>query len=153
MKKKPEYKLRQEMYHHLKKPNDLLKDEFWIYTFDKDERIISDIIDYFTKPVNLLIYPGKSYAVAIIYAKLLRKYWDIPIMHSLKDPDLLYGNDRFFIPYTPSVSDKIYNHTLFVSYDPKLSQVAKTIDYFHEEFFLKPNQYFNNSHIINTTND
>ena len=147
-----EYKLRQEMFHHLFKPDDRIEDHNWLYRYSTIEQLVVDITDYFTIPVETLLYPSKSYAVAIIYAKLLRKYFVVPVLESLMDENLLYGNDRFFEPYSVGFASEVYNRVIFLPFDENLPQVAKTIEYFKQEFFLYPNPYFDNSSIINTTN-
>ena len=147
-----DYKLRQEMFHHLFNPDDRIEEHPWLYRYSTQQQLVDDIKDYFTVPVETLLYPSKSYAVAVIYAKLLRKYFGVPVLESLRDPDLLYGNDKFFEPYQTGFSADVYNSVIFLPFNVDLPQVAKTIEYFKQEFFLYPNPYFNNSSIINTTN-
>ena len=96
------------------------------------------LIDYLgTEP--LLIYPVKSYAVAIIYSLLLEKEYKIGFWDSIANPLLLSANDRFFVPYT-------LNKTLYkqcISYYGKNniltieSNTVKIItSYFYEEFIF-----------------
>ena len=146
-----EYKLRQEMYHNLNKPSDLIgtTNHKWTWDLLDDEELVQRIIEYFTIPVAKLSYPSKSYAVAVIYAKLLNKYFKVPVLKALRDKDLLYGNDKFFIPYDNKNSADIYDRVLLKPINWKLPQVMATEQYFKEEFYLLPNPYFNNSNIIN----
>lgn len=146
---KEEYKLRQEMYHNLNKPDDDIKEEPWLFCLDSNDQLVNDITEYMTVPVEKLLYPSKSYAVALIYAKLLHKYFGIRVLTSLKDPELLFKNDSFFVPYKVGVSADIYKRVIFLPIKPELPQVAKTINYFRQEFYLYPNQFFNNSNLIN----
>ncbi len=153
---KPEYKLRQEMYNNLYQIDDRigLDGHPWAYCIDDDERLVADILEYFTIEIShVLLYPSKSYAVAVIYAKLLNKYFGIPVLEALKDPHLLYDNDRFFVPYRAGGSADIYNRVLLQPINWDLPQVKTTVNYFMEEFLLVPNPYFDNSNIINTKNN
>ena len=143
-----DHKIRQEMFHRLEPYDDIIEQE------DYDLRmpaiipeVISGVRDYFTKPLDTLIYPDKSYAVAIIYATLLERYFGVPLMKSLEDPDLLFGNDQYFVPYEPIITRLIYDEILdeFPPFDEEIPQVAATINYFKREFYLVPNPYFDNT--------
>lgn len=149
----PEYKLRQEMYHKLNKPSDIIgsPEHKYVWKIGTDEELVQAIVDYFTIPVTLLEYPSKSYAVAVIYAKLLRQYFGVPVLESLKDPKLLHGNDLFYIPYGKT-SAEIYDQVLFRPINWNLPQTIATVQYFKEEFYLIANPYFDNSNVINTGN-
>lgn len=138
------------MYHYLFCPDDSLKELPWVYTLGDDDALIKSVQEYFTQPVSVITYPSKAYAVAVIYAKLLKRFFGVPIIESLKDDHLLYGNDRFFSPYEFGKTDYIYKNVLFIPIQTRLPQVASTIDYFYDEFFIKPNEYFDNSTLINT---
>ncbi len=153
---KPEYKLRQEMYHSLYPVDDRIGEggHPWAYCIDDDDRLVQDIVDYFTVEIShVLLYPSKSYAVAVIYAKLLNKHFGIPVLEALKDPKLLYDNDRFFVPYEAGGSAEIYNRVLLKPINWDLPQVKTTVQYFMKEFLLVDNPYFDNSNIINTKNN
>lgn len=146
----PEYKLRQDMYHSLYTPGDGLDGLEWVYTHCDSDMLISQINEYFTKPVYVINFPAKSYAVAVIYAKLLKWFFGVPIIQSLKDENLLFGNDRFFTPYKQGENSDIYEAVLFTPIKTSLPQVVATIYYFYDEFFIRPNVYFDNSTLINT---
>ena len=133
-----EWKVRQQTYHNFNDLDDLLSSKPHTITTPTETELISDIVEYFTIPVSQLIYPSKSYAVAIIYSKLLGTYFNENFYESLNDPHLLYNNDKYFKPYD---SDKpIYDKVLsnidldFGSDIPP--QVVTTIDYFKKEFYI-----------------
>ena len=71
-----EWQVRQQIYHQLVPFNeigDALEDQIIREEFNKNE-IIKAAIEYPTVQREYLSYPGKSYAIAITYAKLLEKY-------------------------------------------------------------------------------
>lgn len=94
------------------------------------------LIEYLrTEP--LLIYPLKSYAVAIIYSLLLEQEYNIGFWDSISNPLLLCNNDIFYIPYNQN--KKIYKTTIdFYGKENILSINSNTIkiisSYFYEEF-------------------
>ena len=52
----------------------------------------------FFETKSKLIYPAKSYFVAIVYARLLEQYFSIPFLKALNLNDLL-PDDEWYIPY------------------------------------------------------
>ena len=134
-----EWKNRQAIYHRMNTPDDLLSTKSIIvreYDAD-DEDLIDDIIDYFYTPSDLLIYPAKSYAVALIYTQLLVDYFDENFYTVLNDEKLLYGNDSYFVPYhnAKHIYDTVLSHVA-LSFENPTPQVQTTIDYFKEEFYI-----------------
>lgn len=132
-----DFKVRQILYNKLN-PHDDFVDEFKIIT-DK-EMIIDYGIRYFREDLPELIYPSKSYSVAIIYAYLLQKHFNEGFFESLNDPELFCSNDKFFVPYSsdPRTYDAIIKGIDLWSQDFSLNtaieQVATTIHYFKQEF-------------------
>lgn len=107
---------------------------------------IHEIEKYFTQELTTLVYPAKSYAVALIYSTMLEDYFGVDRMESLADPNLLYRNDRFFKPYDDTTKN-IYDAVIpqFPPFDAQNIQVRTTIESFKREFYLNPNPYFNNT--------
>lgn len=140
-----DYKLRQRMYHHLEPIDDYIDDKPFVVVDVPGAELIEQIISYFQRPSKQLIYPAKSYAVAIIYARLLNQYFSVPILKALDDPDLFLGNDKFFVPYNRAkfIYDVVLERNL--SINTNLPQVRTTVDYFMKEFYLIPNPYFDNA--------
>lgn len=94
-----EWKVLQEVYHRLNPQHeDDLKNFDIIMLKDKQE-IIKHAIEYLYDNEKGFVYPSKSYIVAIVYADYISERWDINFFELLNDPDLLYGNDPFFVTY------------------------------------------------------
>lgn len=90
------YKLYQRIYNDLVKDHeDDLKHTPWVL----DDEIVENAIRYFEKAEFPLVYPAKSYSVAVIYAKLIEEKYGIPLRETLDDEDLFLGGDEFFKPY------------------------------------------------------
>ena len=107
----------------------------------KDDEIADQVIEFFIEG-SVLVYPTKSYFVALVYAacmlKYFPKYFD-NIIDPLRCYDLL-DNDDFFRPYsekTRSIYDKVLQyleqHRIEI-----LDYVStkKTHNYFREEFLI-----------------
>lgn len=102
------------------------------YTFDYNN-IDEQVIDFF-KNGSKLIYPAKSYFVAIIYAKCLEKYFQIDFYESLNDIDLL-PDDCYFSTYNQNkdIYDNIIENIEDIwQYD----SIMKTVTYFKKEFLI-----------------
>jgi hypothetical protein len=132
-----EWKVRQHLYHRLDNPADFI--EYKDTAFSDD--VVADIVKYFTEPISkTLVYPAKSYAVAMIYARLLEKYFDEDFLTALDDPSLLYGNDQHFVPYHRSAA--IYDAAIIAVSERNawnveesdFEQVRTTVECFHREF-------------------
>lgn len=107
-----------------------------VVPMSKNELI--NMVILFFKTESLLIYPAKSYFVAIVYAKLLEKYFSISFLEALNIDDLL-PDDKWYVPYLKDkyVYDKIINKIPkdFLS----LPSTRKTTKYFEEEFLIGAN--------------
>lgn len=99
-----------------------------------NENVVEQVIEFF-KTESKLIYPAKSIFVAIVYARCLERYFDIPFKEALNIPDLL-EDDMFFQPYKAipdiydEVVDKVGNIWLY-------SSIEKTVGYFKKEFLIE----------------
>jgi len=137
-----EYKLRQQLFYKLFGSQDLgdrLEKEVIVEEFE-ESLIIKRAEEYFTVQTSTLYYPGKSYAVALIYALLLEKEFGEDIYVSLDDEDLLW-DDPYFKPY--SVAKNIYDALLkkiprdfYHKKESYTENLSMTIDYFYQEFLL-----------------
>ena len=135
-----EWKIRQQIYNDIIVITDFAEDyDVPIFIDDTSEQhIINHIVDYFTIPVAELIFPAKSYAVAIIYAKLITHYFNEDFYEILNDPTLLYENDKYFMPYMKA--QNIYDQALSQipnDLNIELPQIQATINFFEDEFFIK----------------
>lgn len=99
------------------------------------------VCTYFTHEWEKLVYPAKAFAVALVYAKLIERYFGADLYVALNDPDLLLG-DRFFSPYSshPRIYDRsieiLTAEKLWEFEDSALPQVQSTVGYFKREFWL-----------------
>ena len=100
-----EWKIKQEIYHRLNKEHDDdLNDKDIIIT----ENVVDDAVRYFNETDIGWIYPSKSYMVALCYAHWLSEDYGGSQLLYLDDPDLLYGNDPYFKPYSEDSMTYIY---------------------------------------------
>ena len=90
------YKQYQELYASLVMEHE---DAFCKMPWEESSEIVQPALDYFKEQKFPLIYPAKSYAVAIIYATLIEKEYGFPLRETLNDPDLFLGQDDFFVTY------------------------------------------------------
>ena len=99
-----------------------------------EEGIIDTVISFF-RTESQLIYPAKSYFVAIVYARMLELCFNIPFYTALDTSDLLI-EDNYFKPYTKDKTtyDSIINEV--GTHIEKYEASRKTIAYFKEEFLV-----------------
>ncbi|MEE2671828.1 MAG: hypothetical protein VYA54_08960 [Bdellovibrionota bacterium] len=104
-----------------------------------EEELVKYACQYFVED-SKVIFPAKSYAVAVIYAKLISKYFNEDFFDVLGDQDLFIGTDKFFRPYNEQkevynqIVDFLIQHDLVNFEESNISQVLKTVDYFKAEF-------------------
>ena len=107
--------------------------DYTVKKYGSDEELVNEIVDFFISG-SKLIYPAKSYFVAIVYAKLLEEYFNENFYNCLNDKELL-PDDYFFIPYNRNRN--VYNAVLSRIGDPLEYKAAeKTKEYFYQEFLL-----------------
>lgn len=99
-----------------------------------DEHLVGIIVEFF-KTESRLIYPAKSYFVAIVYAKMLERYFDIPFYKALNTEDLLI-DDRYFKRYedNPYIYDEVLK--IIPGNFLELPSTEKTRKYFIQEFLI-----------------
>ena len=112
---------------------------------DHIEHIAHDAIKYIIGCTTdePLLYPGKSYAVALCYSYNISKHFGGDMLDILADADLLYGNDPFFYPYIEDEDKAIYDLIIKKGVEPMLEtpefwseNFKKTFEYFQKEFLL-----------------
>lgn len=97
--------------------------------------VVQQVISFFENK-SLLIYPAKSYFVAIIYAKCMQYYFNVNFYDALDDDELLIY-DKYFVKYSlskciyDSILQKININTIL---DCESAQT--TINYFKNEFLI-----------------
>lgn len=102
------------------------------YIFNNDN--VEDQVVNFFLTESELIYPAKSYFVAIVYAKCLEKYFGGSFSEYLNDPELL-PDDTYFKVYSQDKStyDNIINRIGDIWQYPS---ICKTVNYFKKEFLI-----------------
>lgn len=104
------------------------------HQFLSNKELVNQVIEFF-KTESLLIYPAKSYFVAIVYAYCLNKYFNQDFYEILDDKDLL-PDDKYFIRYSENhiVYDKIIQS---IGNIWQYKSIEKTVKYFKQEFLIK----------------
>lgn len=131
-----DWKIRQEMYHRLHRVEDYTDD---MNTFDirvDYDSIIEDVKTYMALPTEESgwLYPAKSYIVAVCYAKWLSEDFDEDFYELLNDPDLLYGNDPYFVVYNKDPDT--YEEVIKAMETTEGSLIADIKKYYLDEFML-----------------
>lgn len=105
------------------------------YKYINDSTLVKDVLIFF-QTESKLEYPAKSYFVAIVYAYLLEKYFNVPFKEALSQKDLLL-DDYNFVPYQKNkpVYDAILSKITLTDIDV-LPSTQKTYQYFKEEFLI-----------------
>jgi len=128
------WKIQQSIYHKL---NQLHDDDLSLHDVKLDPEIIKNAILYFKTTELGWVYPAKSYVVGICYAKWLKQYFAENFYQSLNDPDLLFGNDPYFVIYEKDKNtyDEILNNIGF-DFDETMGIIPDIKKYFIEEFLI-----------------
>jgi hypothetical protein len=100
-----------------------------------ETEIIENALRFVTSAEEHTTYPAKSYMVAVIYAKLLEEVYGENFYEVLNDPELLNGQDRFFIPYEedPETYDAIKFRLETIPNWKESGWVPYTVNYFYLE--------------------
>lgn len=102
------------------------------YIFNNDN--VEDQVVNFFLTESELIYPAKSYFVAIVYAKCLEKYFGGNFFEYLNDSELLPDDTYFKIYFQDkSTYDNIINRIGDIWQYPS---ICKTVNYFKKEFLI-----------------
>ena len=104
------------------------------YIYLRDDELADLVIGFFVGG-SQLIFPAKSYFVAIIYAHLLSVHFKVPFYEALDQEDLLLG-DKYFVRYSDhkNVYDKIIEGVGNIWECPS---IRPTVDYFNKEFLIE----------------
>lgn len=126
-----DYKERRKLSYLINTFDDIDLD--YIYIKQSKEDLVKLIIKFFNTE-SLLIYPAKSYFVAIVYAKCIEKYFHINFYDALNDEELL-PDDKYFKTYDESkdIYDKVLESIGDIyQYD----SIDKTVKYFKQEYLI-----------------
>ena len=140
-----EWKYRRACFYSTRNDQDfddyLNEDDIEIIERFDDEDIMEDAILYLTTHREALYYPGKSFAIAVIYANKINEHFGDDVRETLKDPDLLF-DDPYFEPYNENTED-IYEEILGklgdgvgFEVDENLPYLQRTLDYCEQELML-----------------
>lgn len=131
---KEEWKIKQEIYHRLNQSHD---DDLSLHDIEISNDIVGNAIKYFTTNELGWVYPAKSYVVAICYARWLTEHYGGVFYDYLEDPELLHGNDPYFVTYSrdPGTYHAILN-VVGWAFNEELGIVPDVKKYFTEEFML-----------------
>ena len=126
-----DYKERRKLSYLINAFDDIDLD--YIYIKQSKEDLVKLIIKFFNTE-SLLIYPAKSYFVAIVYAKCIEKYFHINFYDALNDNELL-PDDKYFKTYDESKD--IYDKVLESIGDIyQYGSIDKTVKYFKQEYLI-----------------
>ena len=115
--------------------NKSFKDDLNYEDLKYSEDIVDDVLMHFSQYVDEWIYPAKSYVVGICYAKWLEQDFGEDFYEVLDDPELLYGNDPYFVPY--SEDEQIYDAILKeLDFKEEIGMVPDIYEYYREEMFF-----------------
>ena len=129
-----DWKVRQEIYH---RTNQVHGDDLNKCEIELTDNVVEHAIDYFVSRDKGWVYPSKSYMVGICYARWLAESFGGRPLEYLDDPELLYGNDPYFVEY--SRDPKTYHQILNVvgwDFDETRGMCPDVKVYFSEEFML-----------------
>ena len=126
-----DYKERRKLSYLINTFDDIGLD--YIYIKQSKEDLIKLIIKFFNTK-SLLIYPAKSYFVAIVDAKCIEKYFHINFYDALNDKELL-PDDKYFKTYKESkdIYDKVLES---IDNIYKYDSIDKTVKYFKQEYLI-----------------
>lgn len=140
-----EWKVRQQVTHRLHEHTDLSQDDQVVVMRRgaiSELDFQAEIVAYFLREGDgRLYYPQKAYSVALVYAKLLQRYFDEDFYEVLNDADLLLG-DKHFVPYSKDKGTYdelilLMSHANLWDFENNpISQVRATVSYFKKEFLL-----------------
>lgn len=130
-----EWKVRQEIYHRLHTEH---SDDLNYQNVELTNDVPRDAIRYFNERDLGWLYPSKSYMVAICYARWLSEYFGGDPFDYLEDPELLYGNDPYFVEYSrdPRTYHEILANVSW-EFDTTSGMVPDVYQYFKEEFMIE----------------
>jgi hypothetical protein len=129
-----DWKIRQEIYHRI---NPIHTDDLNNFTIELTDDVVKYAVEYFNSRDLGWVYPSKSYMVGICYARFLAEQFGGRPLEYLEDPDLLYGNDPYFVEY--SRDPKTYHQILIRvgwEFDVTKGMVPDVYEYFKEEFMI-----------------
>lgn len=104
------------------------------YISCSDNELVEMTVKFFKTQSNL-VYPAKSYFVAIVYAYYLQKHFS-ENFYTILDDERLLIDDKHFVPYSKSKStyDRILKEIGCIE---QYKSIKKTVQYFKQEFLIE----------------
>lgn len=131
-----EWKLRQNLYHRLNKEH---SDDLNKVDIRMEDDTVTWALKHFNERVDDWVYPAKSYFVAICYANWLAEDFKLNFVDLLNDPDLLHGNDPYFVPYKKDMRTYVDIIGQLNFPIPMKGMVPDVREYYEQEFMIKEN--------------
>jgi hypothetical protein len=130
-----DWKLRQEIYHRI---NTMHTDDLNTKNIELSTDIVKDAVRYFNEKDLGWLYPSKSYMVGICYSRWLSEHFGGSPIEYLEDPDLLFGNDPYFVQYSadPETYHRILTSVGGWEFNETMGMVPDVKEYFVEEFMI-----------------
>ena len=106
-----EWENKTKLYHRLNPKHD---DDLKNVKMEISRNTVADALRYFNESNVGWIYPSKVMLLVFVMRGGLLKTLKEDFYDLLNDPNLLYGNDPYFIPYSedPDTYNKIIEHAL-----------------------------------------
>lgn len=117
--------------------NPIHSDDLNNVDIEMTDEVVKYAVEYFNSRDLGWVYPSKSYMVGICYARFLAEHFGGRPLEYLEDPELLYGNDPYFVEY--SRDPKTYHQILIRigwDFDATKGMVPDVYQYFKEEFMI-----------------
>lgn len=117
--------------------NPIHSDDLNNFDIEMTDDVVTYAVEYFNSRDLGWVYPSKSYMVGICYARFLAEHFGGRPLEYLEDPELLYGNDPYFVEY--SRDPKTYHQILIRvgwDFDVTKGMVPDVYQYFKEEFMI-----------------
>jgi hypothetical protein len=127
-----EWKMWQQVYNSLVTDH---SDDRKYHKLEYSSEKVENAFFYLNEKADYGIYPAKSRIIAIIYATMLEKVYGEDFYEVLNDPDLLYGQDDFFVPYLEDMDtyDAIIERLKTMPDWLEMGWAPKTVEYFYLE--------------------
>jgi hypothetical protein len=136
MSTQPPYKEYQYLYRELVEEHDDAIDKVpSVVTENTLEEKLRGAMAYFEAQSFPIIYPGKSYGVAVVYAYHILRDYNIPVLETLNESDLFLGEDPYFVVYQddPETYDRLLEKLQPLGDITELGWAKQTSEYYRLE--------------------
>lgn len=126
------WKLYQQMHDQFVREHSDAGERFLVRHSDD---IIGKAVDFFKVKEHYAYYPGKQYAVSLIYAYLVERVYGTPLREALDDPDLILNPAYPHTPYSqdPDTYEEIIRQVLVEDSLMGSGWSSYTMDYWYGE--------------------